>query len=118
MELVLTELLTIEQMTALKEGRIDVGFGRIPFEDPAVTRQLLRNERLVVALPGEHRLALGERPLCLRDLAAEDLIVYPRAPRPSSMTSDSAVATSWRALRPSWLMPATPSSANRASPKS
>ncbi len=29
-ELVLSEMVTVEQITALKEGRIDVGFGRIP----------------------------------------------------------------------------------------
>src|SRR5262249_52194883 len=33
-ELTLLELTALEQITALKEGRIDVGFGRIPFDDP------------------------------------------------------------------------------------
>jgi DNA-binding transcriptional LysR family regulator len=82
-ELVLAELLTIEQMTALKENRIDVGFGRIPFEDPAITRLLLRNEKLVVALPSEHPIARRRTSLRLRELETEHLIVYPRAPRPS-----------------------------------
>ncbi len=82
-ELVLSELLTIEQVTALKEGRIDVGFGRLPYDDPAITRRLLRNEKLVVALPSEHRLALRKEAPMLRDLAMEELIVYPKAPRPS-----------------------------------
>lgn len=82
-ELLLTELLSIEQMTALKERRIDVGFGRLPLEDPAITRVLLRNEKLVIALPSEHRLAQREGPARLKELGAEHLIVYPRAPRPS-----------------------------------
>ena len=82
-ELVLSEMTTVEQITALKERRIDVGFGRIPLDDPAITRLLLRNERLIVAMPGEHPLAVREKVPCLRDLAAADLIVYPRAPRPS-----------------------------------
>ena len=54
-ELALLELTSLEQVTALKEGRIDVGFGRIPLEDPAITQQLLRNEKLVAALPLNHR---------------------------------------------------------------
>jgi len=82
-ELMLLELTTVEQIAALKEGRIDVGFGRIPFDDPAVHRLLLRNERLCAALPSTHPLGAGAGPLRLRDLAGEPLVVYPKAPRPS-----------------------------------
>ena len=46
-ELALLELTTLEQIVALKEGRIDVGYGRIQFDDPEVERLLLRNEKLV-----------------------------------------------------------------------
>lgn len=82
-ELSLVESTTLDQISALKEGRIDVGFGRIRFEDPAIKRTILRNERLAVALPRGHNLALGERPLTLKQVAAEPQILYPRAPRPS-----------------------------------
>jgi DNA-binding transcriptional LysR family regulator len=51
-ELTLLELTTLEQIAVLKEGRIDVGYGRIPFDDPAIERTLLRNEPLSAALPG------------------------------------------------------------------
>jgi DNA-binding transcriptional LysR family regulator len=51
-ELTLLELTTLEQIAALKEGRIDVGYGRIPFDDPAIERTLLRNEPLSAASPG------------------------------------------------------------------
>ena len=37
--LTLLELTRVEQIAALKEGRIDVGFGRIPLDDPAMERQ-------------------------------------------------------------------------------
>ena len=47
----LVEMVSLDQIAALKEGRIDVGFGRIRFDDPAVRRDVLREERLVVALP-------------------------------------------------------------------
>jgi DNA-binding transcriptional LysR family regulator len=82
-DLALHELTTLEQISALKEGRIDVGYGRIQFDDPAVERILLRNERLVAALPSAHPLSMRRGPLRLEDLAAEPLVVYPRAPRPS-----------------------------------
>jgi LysR family transcriptional regulator, benzoate and cis,cis-muconate-responsive activator of ben and cat genes len=82
-ELKLLELTTLEQFAALKEGRIDVGFGRIQFDDPMVERRLLRNERLIAALPTGHSRLARTRRLRLDDLAAEPLIVYPNAPRPS-----------------------------------
>jgi LysR family transcriptional regulator, benzoate and cis,cis-muconate-responsive activator of ben and cat genes len=77
------ELTTLEQMAALKEGRIDVGFGRIEFNDPAVERTLLRNEKLSVALYLSHRASSRLGALKLDELAGDTLIVYPRAPRPS-----------------------------------
>ena len=82
-DLRLVEMMSIEQIAALKEGRIDVGFGRVRFDDPAVEREVLREERLVVALPVGHRLLTGERPIDIADLSHETVIVYPREPRPS-----------------------------------
>lgn len=82
-ELTLLEMTTIEQLAALKEGRIDVGFGRIPFNDPLLERTLLRNERLCVALPLRHPLASRTGLLRLEALAGNTVVVYPRAPRPS-----------------------------------
>ena len=82
-EVVLHEMTTIEQMKALKEGRIDVGFGRLKSEDPSIRRILLREERMVVALYPRHRLAGVDAPLRLVDLVQEALLVYPSTPRPS-----------------------------------
>jgi DNA-binding transcriptional LysR family regulator len=79
----LLEMTTLEQLGALKEGRIDAGFGRILFEDAAIHRQLLRNEPLVAALPAGHRVLAAPGPLALAALARETLIIYPNAPRPS-----------------------------------
>lgn len=77
------ELTTVEQLQALKDGRIDVGFGRLKSEDPAIRRIVLREEPLIVALPVGHRLTAVERPLTLSEVAQEPLLVYPRQPRPS-----------------------------------
>lgn len=82
-DLRLIELVSLDQITALKEGRIDIGFGRIRFEDPAVKRTILREEALVAAVPASHPLAAETRPVTLARLAEEPLIIYPRAPRPS-----------------------------------
>jgi len=72
-----------EQIAALKEGRIDAGFGRIRFDDPAVEQLLLRTEKMIAALPSGHPLLARGGPLRLNDVAREILIVYPSAPRPS-----------------------------------
>jgi len=82
-ELTLVELTSVEQIAALKEGRIDVGFGRIPLDDPALERQLLRNEKLIAAVPANHAVLARGSALRLADLATETLVVYPKAPRPS-----------------------------------
>jgi DNA-binding transcriptional LysR family regulator len=82
-ELTLLEMTTIEQIAALKEGRIDVGFGRIPFNDAAIERTLLRNEKLCVALSLTHPLSSRTGSLKLSELAGDTLVVYPRLPRPS-----------------------------------
>jgi DNA-binding transcriptional LysR family regulator len=80
-ELGLSELITLQQLEALKSGRIDVGFGRIVFDDPAITQEILREDPLVAALPAGHPLLGG--PVTLAQLAAEPFVLYPGSPRPS-----------------------------------
>ncbi len=82
-EVSLHEMTTLEQMGALRDGRIDVGFGRLRFDDPAITREVLREETLSVALPRAHKLIQRSKNLKLADTAKEALIIYPKAPRPS-----------------------------------
>lgn len=82
-EVTLHEMTTVEQLKALKEGRIDVGFGRLKSEDPNIRRIVLREERMMVAMAPGHRLAAGQGGLRLTDLVNEKLLVYPKAPRPS-----------------------------------
>lgn len=76
------ELSTIEQIAALKDGRIDAGFGRLRFEDAAIRRIVLAEEPLVAVMPIDHPLA-GGGPVHLEVLLGEPLIVYPRPARPS-----------------------------------
>ncbi|WBO23266.1 LysR family transcriptional regulator [Sphingomonas abietis] len=83
LDIALAEMDSIEQVAALKDGRIDVGFDRIIVDDPLVVHMLLREEPLIVALPSGHALLAGGAEVALADIASLPLIVYPGAPRPS-----------------------------------
>src|SRR3546814_7419779 len=72
-----------QQSEALKTERIDSGVGRIRRNDPAFERTVLREERLVLAIAPDSRLAGTDAPLAIEELAREELIVYPKQPRPS-----------------------------------
>lgn len=82
-EVSLLECSSVEQVAALKEGRIDVGFGRLRVEDPAIRRIVLADEPLVAAMPVDHPLVAQGRAVRLEQLLTEPLIVYPRPARPS-----------------------------------
>lgn len=82
-EISLLEMTTMEQIQALKDGVIDVGIGRIRYEDANIRRIVLREEALIAALPMGHPLASADRGLVLRELVNDTLIVFPKAPRPS-----------------------------------
>lgn len=80
-ELGLSEMVTLQQVEALKTGRIDVGFGRIHIDDAAVVQKVIREDPLVAALPAGHPLLAG--PVSLAQLAQEPFVLYPGNVRPS-----------------------------------
>lgn len=82
LDIQLLEMVSVQQIPALKEGRIDVGFGRLRHSDPNVVGILLREERLAVAIPQGTPLAGESSPLPMSALANQKLIVYPKEPRP------------------------------------
>src|SRR5262245_30417626 len=82
-EIVLTELITLEQAAALKVGRIDIGFGRLHFDDDGLARRVIHEEKLSLAVPRGHVLARKRRPLKLKHTVDVPLLLYPNAPRPS-----------------------------------
>lgn len=96
----LVELTSMQQFAALKSGRIDVGFGRIRSNDTSVARTILREERLVLALPPSSPLAADTSHVSLKVLNGQKLIVYPKEPRPSfadhilSLLNDQAIRPS------------------------
>lgn len=83
-EIKLYELNSWQQTQGLVEGKIDVGFGRLLFEDASIRRMVLREESLIVAVPINHALVKENRAsINLMDLTNENLLLYPTAPRPS-----------------------------------
>jgi LysR family transcriptional regulator, benzoate and cis,cis-muconate-responsive activator of ben and cat genes len=83
LEIEMLELTSVQQVSALKEGQIDIGFGRLHVDDPAIEREVLVEEPLVAALPIGHPLLDNPGPLRLDELVLHPLIVYPSKPRPS-----------------------------------
>ena len=83
LDIQVVELMSVQQIEALKEGRIDIGFGRVRHSDPSVTGIVLREERLAVAVPMSSPMGHASTPLPLRQLDGQKLIVYPKEPRPS-----------------------------------
>jgi DNA-binding transcriptional LysR family regulator len=79
----LVDLSSVHQITELKSGRIDLGFGRIRTGDTSVARVVLREERLVLALPPSSPLAKVRGRISLKELVNQNLIVFPKDPRPS-----------------------------------
>lgn len=81
----LVEMSTKDQIQALKEGRIDVGFGRLRISDPAVRRVLLREEPLMLAVHISHPLA-ASKGTYFADIEDENLFLYPSHPKPNFST--------------------------------
>lgn len=79
----LVDMGSVQQMTELKSGRIDIGFGRVRARDATVARTVLREERLLLALPPSSPLAANKGRISLKEIAQERLIVFPKEPRPS-----------------------------------
>lgn len=81
-EVGLSEMITVQQVAALKAGRIDLGFGRIALNDPAITQQVVMAEPLVAALPATQPVA-RDGTLTAETLARHPFVLYPARPRPS-----------------------------------
>lgn len=78
--LVLQEMVTEEQVEALRSGRIDVGLLRPMFNEPGFGRLPLLREHYLVALPASHPLAQVEA-VPLSALREERFIVTPARKR-------------------------------------
>lgn len=71
-----------DQIAALRERRLTVGFNRFVAEDADIAREVVRIESPMVAINRNHAYAKKEA-VKFRELENEPLILYPRQPRPS-----------------------------------
>ncbi|MEU4196377.1 LysR family transcriptional regulator [Kribbella sp. NPDC026611] len=69
------EMLAPAQVEALLDGRIDLGLLRPPVDEEALSLDVLRADRLIVAVPDAHRLAARKR-IRLTELADEDFVIH------------------------------------------
>jgi DNA-binding transcriptional LysR family regulator len=76
------ELATPEQVVALNDGSLDLGFVREPLDDTSLSRRCLLVELLGVSVPAGHPLAAREG-VSLRELDGESFICFPRQWAPS-----------------------------------
>lgn len=83
LDIQLVEMTSIQQIAALKEGRIDIGFGRIQHSDPAIAGFVMHEEPLAVAVALHSPLARSQDHVPINILSGQKLILYPREPRPS-----------------------------------
>jgi DNA-binding transcriptional LysR family regulator len=76
-QLELRNMRTVEQVQALEDRRIDVGFIRLPFQDADLTIAAVHREPFVLVLPEGHPRAAARR-LALMDLSGEPFVAYGR----------------------------------------
>ena len=76
-KLEMTEICTLDQVNGLKKETIDVGFLHPPVDEAFLDLYPLQSEKLLLALPRNHRLAKQQQ-LSLNDFADEPFIVHPR----------------------------------------
>ncbi|ANI42388.1 LysR substrate-binding domain-containing protein [Mycolicibacterium vaccae] len=69
------EMLATAQLAALHSKDIDLALMRPPVDDPAVTTETLRHDRLLIALPAGHRFA-ERTEIAMTDLHDEDFISH------------------------------------------
>ena len=74
----LVDLGSIQQISELKSGRIDLGLGRLRSHDTSVARMVLREEKLVLAIPPAWPLAAESGPVSLQALDGLPMLVFPK----------------------------------------
>lgn len=82
LDVILSELTSIQQVDALRAGRIDIGFGRLCIDAEGIANTVLAEESLVVVLPAASPLSTRQD-VSMADLLKEVLVIYPSQPRPS-----------------------------------
>lgn len=93
-EVELIESGTKDQIEALKQGKIDLGFGRLPISDPAIKRIVLHEEKLKLAVHKNHHLAdYIEKGIYLAQITNEFIFSYPASQKPNFSTLIQSIFT-------------------------
>ena len=71
-----------EQIEALRQRRISLGFNRLIKKMPDISVELVKNERLLLAVPTSTTLARQEA-IAIPDLAGQAMILFPSHSRPN-----------------------------------
>jgi LysR family transcriptional regulator, benzoate and cis,cis-muconate-responsive activator of ben and cat genes len=80
-KIVLHTMTKAEQLDALRERRISVGFNRLVPPEPDLVIETVLREQMRVALPEGHRLC-AQTSVRIPDLRGEPMILYPNLPLP------------------------------------
>jgi LysR family transcriptional regulator, benzoate and cis,cis-muconate-responsive activator of ben and cat genes len=80
-QIVLHTMTKAEQLDALRERRISVGFNRLVPPEPELVIETVLREQMRVALPEGHRLC-AQASVRIPDLQGEPMILYPNLPLP------------------------------------
>ncbi|POP54520.1 LysR family transcriptional regulator [Zhongshania marina] len=81
-EIVLHNLNRVEQLKALRDGRIAIGFNRFFREEPDLAWEKIQSEKMSVALHSSSMLAT-KKSLKLSEIINYPIILYPKTARPS-----------------------------------
>ena len=93
-EVELIECGTKDQIEALKQGKIDIGFGRLRISDPAIKRILLREEKLKLAVHKNHYLTQYiDQGIYLSQIINEPIFSYPASQKPNFSTLIQSIFT-------------------------
>lgn len=83
----LIEYGTKDQIEALKQGKIDLGFGRLRISDPAIKRIVFQEEKLKLAVHKNHYLAeYINQGIYLSQITNELILSYPATQKPNFST--------------------------------
>ncbi|MDA3439236.1 LysR family transcriptional regulator [Acinetobacter bereziniae] len=93
-EVELIECGTKDQIEALKQGKIDLGFGRLRISDPAIKRIVLREEKLKLAVhKNDHLAEYIDQGVYLSQITHETIFSYPATQKPNFSTLIQSIFT-------------------------
>lgn len=100
LQLELRELETGEQLSMLRQGKLDIGFMRpFGFDLAGLESRLISSERYLLVMPEDHPLACPNEVTC-KDLAGENIILFAREVNPAVYDRLTAALTVSRTSPP------------------